>query len=117
MRFRNGVTAIRLRRRMVEDPYSGEETLGDWSDADRLPLAGVAFAPLTPEEEQAVDARVARNSCNLFGAYGLDITPSDRIEDPSGTEWNVDGFRQDWRNPFTGWEAGSQTRLRRVKEL
>lgn len=115
--FPFGVTVTRLRRQMVPDPYSGEDTLGSWDDAEESPLEGVALAPLTPEEQATVDAHVARNSMTLYAGHGADILPTDRIRDPEGVVWDVDGFRADWLNPFTGWEAGSATRLHRTEEL
>lgn len=115
--FPFGVTVTRLRRRMVPDPYSGEDTLGSWADADEALLVGVALAPLTPEEQATVDAHVARNSMTLLAGHGADILPTDRIRDTEGVVWDVDGYRADWRSPFTGHEFGSATRLHRTEEL
>ncbi|MFW6598122.1 hypothetical protein ACQBAU_16305 [Propionibacteriaceae bacterium Y2011] len=40
---------------------------------------------------------------------------TDRIRDARGREWEVDGEVADWRNPFTGWEAGIEIPIRRFK--
>lgn len=50
----------------------------------------------------------------LFGPYGVDLIPEDRVElpEPFGV-WEVDGRPSNWGpNPFTGFEPGSVTRLK-----
>lgn len=111
--LKHGETVTRLRRTMVLDPYSGEETLGSWDAPDELTIEGVAIAPAS-SVEPAVDGRQqVVTAMSLYGAQGLDIRPADRIRARSGV-WDVVGDEQAWSNPFTGWAPGSEYAIKRA---
>lgn len=111
--LRHGETVTRLRRQMVLDPYSEEETLGSWEDAAELPLVGVAIGPSSTTELTTEDRQQLVTSMSLYGAQGLDVLPADRIRARSGL-WDVVGEEQLWSNPFTGWDPGSEYQIRKV---
>lgn len=111
--FKHGETVVRLRRQMIADPYSGENTQGSWDDADELPIAGVAIGPSSTQEVMADDRQQLITSMSLYGPQGLDVEPEDRIRARSGL-WDVTGEEQQWSNPFTGWDAGSEYQVRKV---
>ncbi|MDQ4502180.1 hypothetical protein [Sinomonas sp. ASV322] len=111
-----GEAIVRLRRRLVEDPYSAQQTRGDWSSPDELPIPGAFWAPAgTTETEDAMRSQVT-GLRDVFGPHGMDILPMDRVrfpDDPS-TVWEVDGEVQRWKNPFSGDPMGSVARARKV---
>jgi len=113
MRFGHGETVTRLRRSLVLDPYSGEETLGSWESPDELVIPGVAIGPSSSVELNTEDRAQVTTSMSLYGAQGLDIKPADRIRARSGL-WDVVGDELAFTSPFTGWAPGSEYRVRRV---
>lgn len=113
--FTHGQTWQRLRRKTVVDRYSREETLADWTDPDTEPIDGCGFAPGTSEEFPEVDREQLHTVGTLYVTYQADITAGDRMKAPDGEDWQVIGDRADWRNPLTGWTAGSVVRLKRVR--
>lgn len=80
---------------------------------ERETLHQFAFAPgLSTEDNQYREQTDSRGE--LFGPYGVDLIPEDRVELPApfGT-WEVDGRPANWGpNPFTGDKPGSVTRLK-----
>lgn len=111
--LKHGESVTRLRRVMVVDPYSNEETQGSWDAPDELELAGVAVGPSSTAELNTEDRSTVTTSMSLYGGQGLDVLPSDRIRARSGL-WDVVGDEMAYSNPFTGWDAGSEYQLRRV---
>ena len=106
MRFPHGKTVIRLRRRLVLDPYSGEETLADWSSPDELAIPGCALSALTSREAPNVDRDQLTSMATLLAPFDADIEPEDRIQTPNGTLWHVTGRPKRPESPFTGWRPG-----------
>lgn len=51
---------------------------------------------------------------SLFARYGTDIVHGDVIE-VDGVPYNVEGETGQWKNPFTGWNAGSEIALTRAR--
>jgi hypothetical protein len=92
------------------DPIEGEP--------DRLTLEGAFVAPRSSTD---VDDRGRAGlvvGWSLFGQYGADVLHSDQIEltdepAPDGI-YEVDGDAGQWKNPLTGWEAGSEVALVRA---
>ena len=117
MIFDHGVTVTRIRRRMVADPYSGEETLGDWSDPDELPIPGCAIAPLDSSEAVNVERELLTSYRNLYAPSGADVRAEDRIRDDKGVVWVVDGMPFDWHHPMTGWRPGLVASLKRAEAV
>ena len=103
--FGHGETVTRLRRKLVTDPYSQQETLGDWSDPDRLTIAGVAVAPSSSFSVRDASRSQVTMSMSVYAPSGADVQPGDRIEAASGV-WLLDGAAMDWANPFTGTRFG-----------
>lgn len=108
----NGETVVRERRQLVLDPYSKEETLGDWSNPDRLDIDGVAIAPGTGTETKSVNRTVLTTPMSIYGPPGMDVLPKDRIRARSGL-WEVEGEVADWKNALTGWNPGAEFALRK----
>ena len=115
--FGAGVPVVLVRRRLVVDPYSGEETLGDWANATRTTLAGCAVAPTSSEEAPNVDYDRLVSKRTVYAPYGVDIRPDDRLElpVPDGGIWQVDGYPSHWRNPYTGDKFGCIVVVTRVE--
>lgn len=108
-----GETVTRQRGTGVLDPYSGEVTDIDWDDPDELAVPGVAVAPGAFVENAAPDRTRVDILFTLYGPYDADIEPLDRVL-VRGQTCEVVGKRQDWRNPFTGGEAGCVVEVRKV---
>lgn len=115
MRFplKHGETVVRLRRKLVHDPYSGEETLSDWEDVDELEIKGVAIAPTSSVEVDEAGRQMVVTGVSVYGASDADIAAEDRLRARSGL-WDVVGDYVVWRSPFTDWEPGAQASIRKV---
>lgn len=109
----HGETITRLRRKMVEDPYSGELTQGHWEDADELPIDGAAVAASSTTEPALPNRQMVITTMSVYGPPGMDVLPADRIRDSQGL-WEVTGENAAWKNPFTGWRPGDELPLKRV---
>lgn len=109
--FPAGETVVRLRAEETVDRYGN--TVRDWSNADRLEIAGCGVAPRTSTEESDMGREGVIVGVSVYAPPGADIGPHDRIE-ARGTVWEVVGEVADWRNPYTGWHAGIVAHLRRV---
>ncbi len=111
--FTFGETVTRLRGTPILDPYSGEVTGLDWSTPIELAIPDTGIEP-RPTSEPVQDARNAVVSgFTLYAPFGVDVTPADRVR-VRGTIYDVDGEVAEWRNPFTGWSAGSVVQTKRV---
>lgn len=105
----------RVRRQTITHPVSGEETPGTWAAATVTPLDGCAIGPRSTNETITSQRDQLDSQRSLYGPYGLDLLPADRVRDARGRDWDVDGEVMDWRNPFTGWEAGAEIPITRTK--
>lgn len=108
MRFRHRLTVIRVRG-------GGLDRRGVRQPDQRMPLDGFAFAPGVSTENLAHREAVETKG-ELFGPYGVDLVPQDKVELPAPHDgrWHVIGWPQQWGpNPFTGKNAGSVTRIER----
>ncbi|MDQ0735329.1 hypothetical protein [Arthrobacter agilis] len=109
----DGETVVRVRRRLVLDPYSNEQTLGDWSDPDRLTVEGVAIAASSTVEAVNDSRSQVITQMSIYCGPDEDIRAHDRIEARSGL-WEVQGDILTSPNPFTGWSPGSEFAIRKV---
>lgn len=112
--FTAGETVVRLRRKLVLDPYSEQQTLGDWSDPDELPIVGAAVAPSSSFSVRDPSRSQVSYSMSLYAPTGSDVQAGDRIRSASGL-WLLDGGAMDWRNPFTGTTFGIELQATRVE--
>lgn len=108
----HGETVTRIRPAAASDPYSGEDTELDWASATSTDLPGFAVAPGGFVENEDPDRSSVDIAFTLYGPYAADIEPLDRIV-VRGLTCEVSGKRQDWRNPFTGNEAGCVVEVRK----
>lgn len=113
MRYAFGETVTRLRATAATDPFSGEDTALDWDDPGTLDIPGIAVAPGAFVENNTPDRTRVDVSFTLYGDFGDDIEPLDRVV-VRGLTCEVIGQRQDWRSPFTGLQAGSVIEVRQV---
>lgn len=109
----DGETVTRLRRKLGTDPYSDEETLGDWSDPAVLAVEGVAIAPSSTVEPVNDSRAQVITQMSIYCGPDEDVLPEDRIRARSGL-WEVMGEIQAFPNPFTGWNPGSEFALKKV---
>lgn len=110
-----GETVVRLRRRLVMDPYSGELTRSDWTNPDELEIEGAAVAPSSSTEQSpSFNRQVVITTMSVYGPHGMDVQEEDRIRTRADL-WDVTGERADWRNPLTGWQPGIELPLQKVK--
>lgn len=114
MNFAYGETVTRQRGIAATDPYSGEPgTDIDWNSPDELEFSGFAVAPGAFVEDATPDRTRVDILFTLYGPFAADIEPLDRVV-VRGQTCEVVGKRQDWRNPFTGGEAGCVVEVRKV---
>lgn len=107
----------------VEIERGPEDEHGDRQYAVVGTLEGVWWAPRYSNENND-DRSTTIVGLTLYGAYGADVRADDRVVLPNRTElpdareertYRVVGDRGDWRNPMTGWAAGSEIALERVE--
>lgn len=108
---------VRLRRRLVPDPMSGQDTLGSWDDADELELWGL-FAPGSTKEFPNVDIEAVSSLATVYfpreGAAesAVDVVSTDRVRVDDAL-WSVEGRRADWELDDIG---GSVVLLKLIRE-
>lgn len=92
-------------------------------DADGNPTAapaphtvdGCGLAPAGSLEEH-FQASTVEWDLDLLAPYAADIKAQDVVTLPGDTaRYQVHGKPSKWRNPFTGWEAGTVVRLKAVE--
>lgn len=111
--FAHGETVTRIRAALVEDPYSTEDTLLDWTDAPEVDIPNVAVEP-RPSSEPVQDARNSVVSgFTLYMKTGGDLTPLDRVR-VRGVVYDIDGEIADWRSPYSGSRPGLVVQTKRV---
>lgn len=102
------MTIVRVRSAGVDslgDPISG--------DPDRLTLDGAFTAPRSSSDIDDRGRAGVIVGWSLFAPYGTDLLHTDQVE-VDGVLYDVDGEIGQWRNPLTGWNAGSETALKRA---
>lgn len=111
MKFRHGEAVIQHRFLGFDTGELGESNVKMF-DED-LTVDGVGVAPADGVEPVLRADTPVQVDLQVFLDFGHPCTAHD--------EWTVRGARfeqvgeaQDWRNPFTGWEAGTAVNLRRV---
>lgn len=91
-------------------------------DADGNPLPGTSHtvdgcgvAPAGSFEEH-FQASTVEWDLDLYAPFGADFIAEDAVTLPGDTtRYQVHGRPSPWRNPFTGWEAGTVVRLKAVE--
>lgn len=71
------------------------------------------FAPTSTREDTTQGREAVISDASVYVACGADARAGDRIE-VRGSTYEVVGDPAEWVNPFTGWAAGAEIRLRRV---
>lgn len=112
--FAHGETITRLRAFVAEDPYSGEETELDWTNAYQLEIGGWAIAQDATSEPVEVARSSVRSDFTLYRDEPADVLAADRLI-IGGLTCQVDGHPFAWRHPITGWEAGFVVRANVVE--
>lgn len=111
--FPAGESVVRLRRKEIADPYSGQLTLGDWSDPTEVTLDGafVASSSTTSQSEAGRTELLEEKSLYLDNP-GADVQAQDRIR-AGGVVYLIDGMPSADTNPWTGWQPLREIPLRR----
>lgn len=112
--FAHGETGVRLRAFAALDPYSGEEAELDWSAAYELTITDLAFNPGSSNEPTEVGRNSVVTQPEVYAPVGVDVLAGDRLQ-IRGRTYSVEGDPQEWRSPFTGWEAGVVIKLKIVE--
>lgn len=116
--FSAGQTITRLRAPLTTSVYNpGAPGVRNWAAASSARLEGFAIDPGGSYETASVNREQVTTTPTLYfsGGPAPDIIATDRVRDAAGVEWDVMGNRTDWRNPYTGWQAGSVWPLKRVE--
>lgn len=106
MTFAHGVTAT------VTRP-AGSDRFGNPLPAQPPhTVAGCAPAPAGSTEQHHLEQTIEWD-VDLLGPYDADFQPEDVVTlAGDDTRYHVHGVVKRWKNPMTGWEAGSVTRLK-----
>lgn len=113
MTFPAGEAVVRLRRKEIEDPYSGAVTLGDWSDPDEATLAGAFVASSSTSENASVARSALLEEKSLYlEDPDADVQMQDRIR-AQGVTYTIDGIPSADANPWTGWRPVREILLKR----
>lgn len=111
-----GEPVARLRRKLAEDPYSGELRPGDWANPDCVVIDGGFVAQTNSVLGSDPLRQQITTQMAFFCALDQDVKAKDRIQEADGTLWEVEGRPARWKNPFTGWEAGLVSSLQAVDD-
>lgn len=113
--FPHGRTATVVRR-----TPGGYDEYGDpiESTVVRVDVDGCAWAPRTAGGASSSEIRDRGRQgviegLTLYAPAGTDLQPTDQVE-VDGVLFDVEGEPGDWRNPFTGRDAGLEVALRRA---
>ena len=109
-----GEAIERLRAPLIADDYSGQATARDWTNPDSVTLAGFAIDPGGSHLAMTVNREQITTTPTMYGPFGADVLAGDRVR-LRGRTWDVTGHRADWRNPYTGREAGASWPLQAVE--
>ena len=83
------------------------------SATEEFGCPGAFVAPRMSEDLHDTGRAGVVVGLTLFVPFGFDVLHGDRVS-VDGVLYEVEGDPADWRNPFTGWEAGTTIPLRRV---
>lgn len=106
--MRSNCTAVRVRGpgiNLTGDPIADEP--------DRETLVDPIFAPASSTDINDRGRNGATVDASLFLPYGADLLNTDQVEIDS-VLYDVVGEIAQWKNPFTGWNAGSEVALKRA---
>ena len=105
--FAHGVTIT------VRSVTTTDDGLGNTSEE----VTETAWGPCAVAPRYANESNDPRSPALIVGktVYGPAVTldADDRLV-IDGEEWQVDGLPGEWRNPFTGWDAGVEVPVKRV---
>ena len=105
--FTHGQTLTVIRR--TRDDY------GDFTATSRHPVPGCAVTRRSTVETTEGGAReTVVTRLWVHAPPGSDVIPSDLVELPDGTKWNVDGDARTYQSPFTGWAPAHRFALIRA---
>lgn len=119
MPYPYGVEVTVLTPAATTDPYSGEASAEDWTNAASRTVCGVAVGPRVSQEPTEDGRRRVTTGVALY-LQGTDeaIAARERvvITDPPGYAgtWLVDGDPEVYSHPMSGWQAGTVIPIKRV---
>lgn len=106
------VTVIRLGAPGGSKDALGNPTLAAPSEFE---VEDVGIAPVTPDEATELWGPDNKGGYTLLMPYGTELESSDVVTVRGESGFQVQGAADlvQWRNPFTGWEAGAVAVVRR----
>lgn len=111
--FPAGESVVRLRRKEVTDPYSGQTTLGDWSDPAEAAIDGAFVASSsTSARSDASRTELLEEKSLYLDDPAADVQAQDRIR-AGGVVYLIDGMPSADTNPWTGWQPLREIPLKR----
>ena len=96
----------------VSDPYSGEDEQ-DWDNPVPVLSAAAGVEPLASQEPLQDGRQAVIVGYRLYFDSAVSVDRLWRC-DVRGERWKVNGMPALWRNPFTGWEAGTVVQVGRT---
>jgi hypothetical protein len=114
--FPHGETITRVQPGPVTDPFSGEPSFEDWDNPIYTEIPGCVLYPRAAGAEETNEAgrTQVQQTLTLLVPPGVELDPDDRVE-WRGHTYEVLGFTFQYVNPFTGWNSGGQTTIRRIE--
>jgi hypothetical protein len=98
-------------------PASGHDDLGNptLAASSEFDVDDVGIAPITPNEATEMWGPDNKGGYSLFMPYGTELVASDVVTVRGESGFQVQGAADlvQWRNPFTGWEAGAVAVVKR----
>lgn len=91
-------TIVRLRAGTITDPYSGEETPGDWTTPAESTIAGCSVQPGSPRPQDLNDRDSVTILYTVWAPIDADVTEHDRVR-YAGRDYAVDDTIQRWDFP------------------
>lgn len=111
--FTAGATVVRVRRKEIIDPYSGQTTLGDWESATESNIDGAfVSSSSTSANSSAARNELLEDKSLYLHDPNSDVQAQDRIK-ADGVIYTIDGMPSADKNPWTGWQPVREIPLKR----
>lgn len=110
-----GQAWVRLRATEQASAYSNKPTLS-WTHPDELGIYPCTVGTGSSTETLATDIAALSSVRTWYGPAGADVKAGDRLRDPQGIVWTVEGEPFDHGqnpHPLTGWAPGCFATIRR----
>lgn len=107
----HATTLTRIRYGTKPNPYNPDREIPDPSKSDKLEFQGFISTVSSATTPDAARQETVTTATLTVPDPAVDITVGDRVREPSGRIWQVDGIPTADANPWTGWRPTLEANL------